>query len=163
MRSLADRFAAILPRGRNVGGIAYAGVVLAVTAENMLRALTIPIAVIAVLAFRPQRLMPAFAGRFLGWFAWWQLPLLLVFMTFALFLDWRYAMVFALLATIPAVFALDALGSAASSGAWRLKFLLAAAVAAIVIPAFVAIPKMSKLDYLRDAGNWIRQTVPANA
>jgi hypothetical protein len=157
---LSSQLETILPRGRNVGGLAYIGIVAAITVDSMLRAVTIPIAVLTVLAFTPRRVMPAFAGRFVGWFAWWQLPLLLTFMTFALFLDWRYAMGFALLAGIPAVFTLHAAATDAQSGGWRDKFLLIAAVAAVVIPFALAVPKISNLAHLRDAGYWVRDKLP---
>lgn len=157
---LSSQLEAILPRGRNVGGLAYIGIVAAITVDSMLRAMTIPIAVLAALAFMPHRLMPAFAGRFVGWFAWWQLPLLLTFMTFALFLDWRYAMGFALLAGIPAVFTLHAAAAAAQSGTWRDKILLIAAIAAVIVPFALAVPKISNLAYLRDAGYWVRDRLP---
>jgi hypothetical protein len=157
---LSAQLGTILPRGRNVGGLAYIGIVAAITVDSMLRAVTIPIAVLTVLAFTPRRVMPAFAGRFVGWFAWWQLPLLLTFMTFALFLDWRYAMGFALLAGIPAVFTLHAVAVAAQSGTWRDKLLLVAAIAAIVVPFALAVPKISNLAHLRDAGYWVRDKLP---
>jgi hypothetical protein len=157
---LSGQLETILPRGRNVGGLAYAGIVAAITVDSVLRAMTIPIAVLTVLAFAPRRLMPAFAGRFVGWFAWWQLPLLMTFMTFALFLDWRYAMGFALLAGIPAVFTLHAAAAAAQSGTWRDKLLLIAAVAAVVVPFALALPRTSNIAHLRDAGYWVRDRLP---
>jgi hypothetical protein len=163
MIALSGHLETILPPGRNVGGLAYAGIVAAITIDIMLRALTIPIAVLVVLAFVPRRVLPAAAGRFLGWFAWWQLPLLLTFSTFALFLDWRYAMAFALLAGVPAVFTLDAAAQDALTGTWRHKLLLAGAIATIAVPFALVIPRVSNLAYLRDAGVWVRDTLPPDA
>jgi hypothetical protein len=162
MIALSGHLETILPPGRNVGGLAYTGIVAAITVDILLRALTIPIAILSVLAFVPRRVLPESAGRFVGWFAWWQLPLLFTFSTFALFLDWRYAMAFALLAGIPAVFTLEAAASEAASGTWRHKLLLAAAVATVVIPFALVVPRASNLAYVRDAGNWAR-TLPPDA
>lgn len=162
-QALIDQFQKLLPPGRNVGGLAYMGAVVAITTDIVLRALTVPIAVLAILAFVPHRLLPGFASSFVGWFAWWQLPLLLTFMAFALFLDWRYAMAFALLAGIPAVFTLEkAAGDALAQGKLA-KVLFGAAMLAIVIPFVLAFPRPSKLSYLRDAAYWIRDNVPAQA
>ena len=161
--ALIDQFQKLLPPGRNVGGLAYVGAVVAITTDIMLRALTFPIAVLAMLAFVPHRLLPAFASSFIGWFAWWQLPLLLTFMAFALFLDWRYAMAFALLAGIPAVFTLEkAAGDALAQGKLA-KVLFGAAILAIVVPFVLAFPRPSNLSHLRDAAYWIRKNVPAHA
>jgi hypothetical protein len=67
---------------------------------------------------------------------------------------------FALLAGIPAVFTLHAAATDAQSGGWRDKFLLIAAVAAVVIPFALAVPKISNLAHLRDAGYWVRDKLP---
>lgn len=160
MHVLSGQLEKMLPPGRNVGALAYAGIVWAITLDVLLRALTMPIAVLAIFAFLPRRLLPEFATRFVGWFAWWQLPLLLTFMAFALFLDWRYAMAFALVGGIPAVFALEAAAHNASFGGRREKLVLYAAVGAIVIPFMLAVPKVSNLSYMRDAGYWIRDELP---
>lgn len=152
----------ILPAGRNVGGLAIAGIILAITLDALLRALTIPIAVLSALAYWPRLVMPELAGKVVAWFAGWQIPLLLTFAVFSLFVDWRYAMAFSLMASIPAVFTLDAVAQDFAT-CFRAKVLLAMAVATVLVPSALAFPRYSKFGYLRDAGVWIRDQVPPAA
>jgi 4-amino-4-deoxy-L-arabinose transferase-like glycosyltransferase len=164
LRERSEQFGKLMPPfGRNIGGMAYAGVVVSITLDVLLRALTIPIAVLAVLAFTPQRLLNDGTFRFVGWFALWQIPLLLIFMTFTMFLDWRYAMPFALMAGIPAVFTVDAIAKEWSSGILRARYLLPVALAALILGFVLVFPGFSKLNYLREAGYWAKNQVPAGA
>jgi hypothetical protein len=151
----------ILPQSRNAGGVAYAGIISAFTLDAALRALTFPIAILAILSFSPRRLMPAETSRMILWFASWQLPLLLVFAAFSLFIDWRYAMAFAIIMTIPAVFTLDEAARHWFSGTkGKLLFLFAALM--LIIPWIISLPRNPQLDHLREAGLWIGENLAEN-
>jgi hypothetical protein len=163
---IGDRVARLrdlLPPGRNTGIVAYVGITLAVAAETVIRAVTIPIAILAVVAFTPRRLMPDFAARFVLWFAGWQLPLLLAFMALTFFLDLRFAIMLTLLLTIPAAFTLSAAAVEWRQRVPRARYLFPVAVLAVVIPWAVNVPRLTKLEYLRDAGHWIGANTPAGA
>jgi hypothetical protein len=163
---MSDRVARLrdlLPPGRNTGIVAYVGITLAVAAETVIRSITIPIAVLAILAFTPRRLMPDFAARFVLWFAGWQVPLLLAFMALTFFLDQRFAIMLALLLTIPAAFTLGAIAVEWGQRVPRARYLFPAAVLAVVIPWAINVPRLTKLEYLRDAGRWIGANTPAGA
>ena len=136
----------LLPPGRNTGVVAYVGITLAISAETIVRAVTIPIAILAVLAFWPRRLMPAFAASFVFWFAVWQLPLLLTFMVLTFFLDQRFAVMLTMLLTIPAAFTI---GAAAAE--WRervpsARYLFPLAIVAVVMTWVVSVPRFTKLE-----------------
>lgn len=160
---LTSDLAALLPPSRNIGAIAYAGIVGAITIDTSLRALTFPIAILALLSFFPRPLMPKESGRLVLWFAGWQIPLLIVFATLSLFIDWRYAMAFALVMTIPAVFTAHEAGKQWASGTFRGRLLFAAVLLAIVAPWCIAFPRDPQLEYLREAGIWIQKNLDPDA
>jgi hypothetical protein len=72
-------------------------------------------------------------------------------------------MLFALLMTIPAVFTVSEV-----SEQWRVnvpgsRLLLPIVLLAVVVPWIVVFPRFSRLEYLRQAGQWIGSNVPASA
>lgn len=163
VRTRVARLSEVVPPIRNAGGLAYIGFSVAALTDALLRALSIPLAVLAFFAFAPRRLLSGFAARFVLWFSGWQVVLLLVFMVLAFFLDWRFAMAFALVMTIPATFTI-----AEIAAQWRARMpgsrvLFPIALLAIVVPWILDVPRPSKLEYLRDAGRWIGRNVPADA
>lgn len=163
MRARTARLSEVVPPVRNAGVVAYIGFSLTALVDALLRALTIPLAILALFAFTPRRLLSGFATRFVLWFAGWQVVLLLAFTVVAFFIDWRFAMVFALIMTIPAVFTI-----AEVAAQWRARLpgarlLLPAALLTVVVPWILEVPRFSKQEYLRDAGYWIGRNLPANA
>jgi hypothetical protein len=155
-----QRLSEILPRGRNVGIVAYAGITAAVTFEVALRALTYPMAILAIFAFTPKRLLTQIATRLVCWFACWQFLLLLTFMAFAFFLDWRYAMAFVIAMSIPVVFTIKAVVDEWKEGHRRARYALPAVVLAVAIPGALAFPLPTKLGYLQEAGYWVDSNLP---
>ncbi|WP_152539941.1 hypothetical protein [Afipia sp. P52-10] len=160
---LTSDLAALLPPSRNIGGIAYAGIVGAITIDTGLRALTFPIAILALLSFFPRPLMPRESSRLVLWFAGWQIPLLMVFAALSLFIDWRYAMAFAFVMTIPAVFTAYEAGAQWASGTVRGRLLFAATLLTIAVPWCIAFPRDQQLEYLREAGIWIQKNLHPDA
>ena len=147
--------------GGNVWG-AYIGMVLGISVVNIVRAITVPLAILTSFAFFPRRLMPRSVNEFVLWFAFGQLPLLLLFTFWALFLDKRYAASMVLVLNIPLAFLL-----AEAIRRWRFDlsariFLPIAALALVVTWGF-SVPRPSKLGYLRDAGRWMAEEIPASA
>lgn len=134
LRVRAARLSEVVPPIRNAGGLAYIGFSVAALVDALLRALTIPLAILALFAFAPRRLLSGFAARFILWFSGWQVVLLLAFVVLAFFLDWRFAMAFALVMTIPATFTV-----AEIAAQWRARIpasrvLFPIALLAIVVP-----------------------------
>jgi hypothetical protein len=163
MRWRAARLSEVVPPIRNAGFLAYAGFAVAALIDALLRGVTIPLTILAAFAFAPRRLLSDFAARFVLWFAGWQVVLLLAFAVVAFFIDWRFTMLFALIMTIPAVFTV-----AEVAAEWRARLpgarlLLPIVLLAVVVPWIVDFPRFSKLEYLREAGQWIGRNVPADA
>ncbi len=147
--------------GGNVWG-AYIGMVLGIAVVNIVRAITIPLAILTTFAFYPRRLMPRSVSEFVLWFAFGQLPVLLLFTFWTLLLDKRYAAAMALVLDIPLAFLLaEAVRRWRSEVAARI-FLPIAAVTLVVTWGF-SVPRPSKLGYLKEAGRWIAHEVPATA
>src|SRR5688572_6681140 len=111
----------MLPVGRRTWVVAYIGIRIAFVVDFALLALTIPVAVLAVFAFVPRRLLSDFAARVVLWFAGWQLPLLATFMALAFFLDWRYAVTFVLVLSTPAAFTLAGIADEWKAGVPRAR------------------------------------------
>jgi hypothetical protein len=163
MRTRASRLSEAVPPIRNAGMVAYVGFVFAALIDALLRAATIPFAILAAFAFAPRRLLPDFAARFVLWFAGWQVVLLLTFMAVAFFIDWRFAMIFGLLVTIPATFTVAEIATLWRARMPRYRLLFPIALLAVVVPWIIEVPRSSKLEHLRDAGLWISRNLPPNA
>ena len=141
---------------------AYFGMTLGIAIVNIVRAVTIPIAILTVFAFVPRRVMSRSVERFIVWFSFGQLPVLLVFTFVTLLLDKRYAVGFALVLDICLAFLL-----AQAIRDWPHKtgariFLPIAAFMLVGTWAY-SVPQPSKLGYLRDSGYWVGNEVPKNA
>lgn len=156
----------LFPYGGGNSWGAYVGMVFGIATVNIVRALTIPLAILSVFAFFPKRLMPRPANEFVLWFTLGQLPVLLVFTFTNMLLDKRYAMGMALILSTALPFLL-----AASIRLWRsgaptpgsARACLPVVAIVLVAPWAFSIPHPSKLAYLKEAGQWIGQQVPANA
>jgi hypothetical protein len=155
----AAQLGAILPPFRNIGGLAYTGVTVAILVDVVLRALTIPLGILAVLAFVPKRVMPPFSEKLVVWFAGWQLPLLIVYAVAVLYLDWRYAIALVLIASIPVVFTISELHSRGVAGGWKERVILLAAFLALLGPWLWSFPRHSELEHIRKAGVWIKENL----
>jgi hypothetical protein len=163
LRVRAARLGEVVPPIRNAGTIAYIGFSVAALVDALVRAVTIPIAILALFAFVPRRLLSDFATRFVLWFSGWQVVLLFAFMVLAFFLDWRFAMVFALIMTIPATLTLAEIAALWRERLPAYRVLFPIALLAVVVPWIVDVPRFSKLEHLRDAGLWISRNLPTNA
>jgi hypothetical protein len=150
-----------LPYGGASWG-AYVGMTLGIVTVIIVRALTIPLAILTVFAFFPQRLMPQTVNNFVLWFAFGQLPLLLVFTFVLLYLDKRYAMGMVVVLDIPLVFVLAHAIRQWRPGSAERFFLPAAAAVLVAVWAF-SLPRPSKLGYLKEAGEWIGRELPSYA
>lgn len=158
-----DALSTILPPGRNFTIVAYIGIATALLIDTVLRAMTLPLAVLSIGAFKPRAILPGFANTFVAWFAGWQLPLLATIVAIELFLDWRYVLAFTLILVIPVPFVLSALADEWQSKRSKLRFFLPAALAAVIVPGLLYVPRPSNLTFLRSAGQWIEQNTPAKA
>jgi len=141
---------------------AYVGMVLGIVVVNVVRSLSIPLAILTVFAFYPKPVMPRPASRFVLWFALAQLPMLFALAFVMLFLDKRYAVGMVVVVDIALAFLL-----AEAIRHWRTDVLARiftpiAAVTLIAVFAF-AVPTPSKLGYLKEAGEWIGATLPRPA
>lgn len=163
MRERAARLAEVLPPGRNVGIIAYVGYSLATLVEALLRALSIPLAILAAVAFVPRRLLSDFATQFVAWFAGWQVLLLLAFVILAFFLDWRFGMIFTLIMTVPATFTIAEIATQWNEGRRGARYLLPIALLALLVPWLLSVPRYSTLEHLREAGRWVGSNLPPDA
>lgn len=152
----------VIPAGRNTGEFAYIGAALLIFGENVLRAITYPLALLAVFAFWPRRLMSPFASRFTAWFVLWQMPMLLVFTVFQLYLDWRYAMGLAFVAAIPAIAVIDMLVREFRLGFRRARIALPLLASIVVVSAVGNIPQ-NRHPRLKQAGEWVAENVPHGA
>jgi hypothetical protein len=136
--------------------------VLGIVVVNVVRSLTIPLAILTVFAFVPKPVMPRATSRFVLWFALGQLPMLFVLAFVMLFLDKRYAVGMALVIDISLAFLM-----AEAIRQWRSDLLarvFTPIAAATLIGVFAfAVPKPSKLGYLKEAGQWIGQELPQRA
>lgn len=160
---MASKFQSILPPSRNAGGLSYIGTVVALTIDSTLRAITIPLAVLALLGFFPRRLTSPFAASLVAWFAWWQIPVLLAFTTINLFLDWRYAVLLAFLLAIPATYTVQKMSEDARCRTASKQFIFFSALLALIVPWLLTLPRPSDLEHLRQAGIWITDNVPQDA
>lgn len=163
VRARAARLSEVVPPVRNAGAVAYIGFSVVALLDALLRALTIPLAILALFAFTPRRLLSGFATRFVLWFSGSQVALLLAFVLVAFFIDWRFAMVFGLIMTIPAVFTVAEVAVLARARLPSYRVLFPIVLLAIVVPWLLDVPRTSKLEYLRDAGYWISRNLPPNA
>jgi hypothetical protein len=147
--------------GGNAWG-AYVGLVLGIVVVNVIRALTIPLAILMLFAFFPKRAMPREANFFVLWFALALLPMLVVFAFARLMLDQRYATGMALILDISLAFLMAAaFRQRRAKSAARLFLPVAAAVLVAVWASKLPMP--SKLGYLKQAGEWIGRTAPSTA
>ncbi|ETR76437.1 hypothetical protein X566_17490 [Afipia sp. P52-10] len=87
----------------------------------------------------------------------------MVFAALSLFIDWRYAMAFAFVMTIPAVFTAYEAGAQWASGTVRGRLLFAATLLTIAVPWCIAFPRDQQLEYLREAGIWIQKNLHPDA
>jgi hypothetical protein len=157
LHQLKDDF--LYPYGGGNEWGAYIGLVIGIVVVNIVRSLTIPLAILTVFVFVPKPVMPRAASRFVLWFALAQLPMLFVLAFVMLFLDKRYAVGMVLVIDIALAFLM-----AEAIRQWRTDRLAKVFVpiaAAVLIGVFAfAVPKPSKLEYLKDAGQWIGETLP---
>ena len=147
--------------GGNIWG-AYVGMFLGIATVNIVRAVTIPLAILTVFAFFPKRLMPRSVTEFILCFAFGQLPVLLVFTFATMLLDRRWAVGMALVLDIALVFLVAEMIRQWRPGSAARRFLPVMAVVMLTVWAF-AIPRPSKLAYLKEAGQWIGHEVPIDA
>lgn len=141
---------------------AYIGLVLGIVLVNVVRSLTIPLAILTVFAFFPKPVMSRLASRFVLWFALSQLPILFVLTFVMLYLDKRYAVGTILVIDIALAFLLAEVIRRCRSDLLARIFTPIAAATLIAVFAF-AIPKPSKLDYLMEAGQYVGQELPSSA
>jgi hypothetical protein len=141
---------------------AYIGIVLGIMVVNIVRALTIPLAILTIFAFYPRRVVPPAASRFMLWFALAQLPVLFVLTFVMLFLDKRYVAGMTLVFDIALAFLMaEAIRRFRSD---MLARFFTPVAAAVLIGVFLfAVPKPTKLGYLKDAGQWIGHALPRPA
>jgi hypothetical protein len=141
---------------------AYFGMTLGIAVVNIVRAVTIPIAILTVFAFVPKRAMPRSVERFTVWFSFGQLPVLLVFTFVFLLLDKRYAVGFAIVLDICLAFLLS---ETLRDWPHKMRARIFLTIAAFVLVGTWAynIPRPSKLGYLRDSGYWVGREVPKSA
>ncbi len=160
LHELKDGFLYPLGGGNEWG--AYFGMVLGIVVVNVVRSLTIPLAILTVFAFVPKPVMPRATSRFVLWFALGQLPMLFVLAFVMLFLDKRYAVGMVLVIDIALAFLM-----AEAIRQWRSDLLarvFTPIAAATLIGVFAfAVPKPSKLGYLKEAGEWIGRELPQRA
>jgi len=141
---------------------AYIGMVLGIMVVNVVRALTIPLAILSIFAFYPNPVMSRATTRFVLWFSLAQLPILFVLTFVMLFLDKRYGASLALVFDLVLVFLMaEAIRHFRSEVLARI-FTPIAAIVLIVVFLF-AVPKPSKLGYLKEAGLWLGQELPRPA
>jgi len=147
--------------GGNAWG-AYVGITLGIVVVNVVRAVTVPLAILTAFAFFPRRVMPRAANAFVLWFAFAQAPMLLVFTFVTLLLDKRYAIGTALVLDIPLAFLI-----AEAIRQWRARsaqrfFLPVAAIVLVAVWAF-NLPRPSEVGQFKEAGEWIGREIPSNA
>jgi hypothetical protein len=163
MRARAARLSEVVPPVRNAGAVAYIGFSVVALLDALLRAVTIPLAILALFAFTPRRLLSGFATRFVLWFSGWQVALLLAFVLVSFFIDWRFAMAFALIMTIPAAFTVAEVAMLARDRLPSYRVLFPIVLLAVIVPWLMEVPRFSKLEHLRDAGYWISRNLPPHA
>ena len=157
------RYDFLFPNG-NTGNAwgAYLGIIWGVTIVNIVRALFLPLVVLWIFVLVPKRLPPRPAAGFLLWFAFGQLPVLLIFAFATMLLDRRYANGMGLILSVPIAFLLAGLIREWQSRS-QYRFFLPF-VAIVLLAAWVAaMPRPSKLGYLKESGRWIGQELPAGA
>lgn len=148
-RVLKLRNEVLYPYGGGNAWSAYVGMTIGIVAINVARAMSVPLALLAALSLRRAWRMPRPAAGFVGWFAVGQVLVLAVFTFVNMLLDKRYAVGLALLLDLALVFLLV-----------RLKRPAAIGVAVVLLAVWaVALPRPSKLDYLKTAGLWIGSDV----
>lgn len=140
--SASEGMTKLFGSGRNIGGIAFSGAILAISVDTLLRAITFPIAALAALAFTPRRLLSNYTSHLVMWLVGWQLPVLIVFLTVSLVLDWRYAMSAALVLTIPATFTVHEIEKRWRAGEKNYQLVFIVALLALIIPWLLTIVKM---------------------
>jgi hypothetical protein len=158
----AAQLAQVVPPLRNAGIVAYVGFATVALLDALLRAVTIPLAILSVLAFTPRRLLSEFASRFVLWFSGWQVAMLLAFVLVVFFIDWRFAMALSLVMAIPATFTV-----AEVFRLWRMRLgyrlLFPVVLLAILVPWILELQRSSNLEHLRSAGYWINRHLPPSA
>ena len=141
---------------------AYIGMITGIATVNIVRAVTIPLAVLTVFAFFPKRLMPRPVTQFVLWFSFGQLPALLILTFERMMLDQRYAIAMALVLDIALVFLLAEMIRQWRPGSVARPFLPVMVVVMLAVWA-AALPRPSNLAYLKEAGEWIGHEVPIDA
>jgi hypothetical protein len=157
---LKDEF--LYPAGGGNSWGAYVGMTLGIATVNIVRAVTIPLAILTSFAFFPRRLMARPVNAFVLWFAFGQLPMLLLFTFVALFLDRRYATGLALVLNVALAFLL-----AEAVRLWQreksARWLLPVVATSLLATWAFAVPRPTKLGYLKQAGQWVGRDLPATA
>lgn len=153
----------VLVLGSGHGWQAYISIAVGLAVIQIVRALTPVYAFFGFFAFLPHRLLPERAILPVVWFAAGQLPMLILFTFIKALLDWRYGMGFAMIAMFATV--------ACATASWR-ELLMGRPRAFLVFPSIVIaigiswaldVPRPGKLTHYKEAGEWIRDNVPANS
>lgn len=152
----------LYPYGAGNSWGAYIGMIIGIATVNIVRAVTIPLAILTVFAFFPKRLMPRPVTQFVLWFSFGQLPLLLIYTFVAMLLDRRYAVGMALVLDIALVFLLAEMIRQWRPGSVARPFLPVMVVVMLAV-WIAAIPRPSNLAYLKEAGEWIGHEAPIDA
>jgi len=153
----------LFPYGGGNAWSAYVGMAIGIVVINVARAMSVPLALLTPFAFVPKRLVPRQVAAFVLWFGSGQLLVLFVFTFVNMLLDKRYAVGLALLFDIPLAFLLAGMVRALRSGSPASTLssrVLPVLVGAVFVAVFAfALPRPSKLEYLRQAGLWVGQEV----
>jgi hypothetical protein len=142
---------------------AYAGIVIAIVASQMLRALTPVYAVFGFFALYPTRLVDRRALLPILWFSLGQVPMLVGFAFIKGFIPWRYGMGFALMAMFLTIYCAAAIWREFLMARLRSFFILPALVIAVTVNWVVDVPQPGRLASFVDAAQWIRANVSESA
>lgn len=165
--AIANRISAlntyVLFAGSNDGAHAYLSLSIGLAFFGMLRALTVPFAIIGIFAYFPQRYVSKAESLPIFWFSLSQIPMLVLFTFVSAFLAWRYAMGFALIAMFPAIYCVAESFRELRRRRPRAYVIFPLLVLTVIGTWFADIPKYHRHGHIREAATWLQQEIPSEA
>ena len=153
----------ILTYGSGQGWKGYISLVVGLAFFQIIRAITPVYAVLGAISLVPNRLIPRRAILPLGWFAVGQLPLLLLFAFVNAMLEWRYAISLSLVVMFGAIFTVTSSWRDLLAGRRGAIVIFPLIAGSVLVAWFIDLPRPKPNYPVYEAGEWIKEHVPANA
>ena len=153
----------VLTYGSGQGWKGYISLVVGLAFFQIVRAITPVYAVLGAISLVPNRLIPRSAILPIGWYAIGQLPLLLLFAFVNAMLEWRYALSLSLVLMFGAIFTVTSSWRDLLAGRRGSAVIFPLIAGSVLVAWLIDLPRPKPNHPVHEAGEWIREHVPANA